>query len=641
MGSIYKGTWPIKDSSIEFIIDIKDDNVDTSDIKAESIWIDLSHGIASNVNNTNLSMITRLWTVNSATFCPILEFLAQIQEYSNEIFQDCMASLISKALVPTILDPNSIDELVQDENDESGVFARPDIFLEKMEIFELEDSTIKVEDGVPANVIQQSVQIVNQPVLRKSIPFNNYQPGQKLQPQESKNPNYEWQDEAESNRVEEKKLGNVKLENLGHESVGDKGHVLEEEEGGEAYEGGEAEEGEENDGDNHYFVDPGDQNDEDYKVPGKRSKQRKNTVKLKAEEKKDFCCTLCPKSFATEKRLYKHCTLKHRRLKDQWPKIATSTGTEHLSLSDMLKRRRDLICGVCYLPLQNYYGLVKHERGHTESYVCILCGVPCHQPDKLIEHTDTEHPDMKDFLCRICGFFAYNDISLKRHNKEIHQENSSEYSCEECTFVTHKYSTFKAHTRLHKVNKEMGKKFVCDECGKEFPTISKIKNHKKSHAAERNAIYNCNYCPKRFHQISVLRIHERTHTGERPFECQDCGLKFGSRSTLIKHKDNVHTSLEDMPYKCEECGKGFSKSRRKLYLGHLKQHSGIKDHACPLCSATFSCRAYLSNHFKKVHKQKLTEVENDTVGVQPTLGCFTSTTQTFQDPDNQITISIV
>ena len=27
-----------------------------------------------------------------------------------------------------------------------------------------------------------------------------------------------------------------------------------------------------------------------------------------------------------------------------------------------------------------------------------------------------------------------------------------------------------------------------------------------------------------------------------------------------------------MPYKCEDCGKTFSKARRKVYLGHIKQH---------------------------------------------------------------------
>jgi len=66
-----------------------------------------------------------------------------------------------------------------------------------------------------------------------------------------------------------------------------------------------------------------------------------------------------------------------------------------------------------------------------------------------------------------------------------------------------------------------------------------------------------------------------------------------------------------MPYKCNECGKTFSKARRKVYFGHLKQHSGIRDHICPLCNAAFSSRGYLGNHFKKVHKRKLFEVEKE------------------------------
>ena len=31
-----------------------------------------------------------------------------------------------------------------------------------------------------------------------------------------------------------------------------------------------------------------------------------------------------------------------------------------------------------------------------------------------------------------------------------------------------------------------------------------------------------------------------------------------------------------MPYKCEECGKTFSKARRKVYYGHLKQHRSAR-----------------------------------------------------------------
>ena len=80
-----------------------------------------------------------------------------------------------------------------------------------------------------------------------------------------------------------------------------------------------------------------------------------------------------------------------------------------------------------------------------------------------------------------------------------------------------------------------------------------------------------------------------------------------------------------MPYKCEECGKTFSKARRKVYLGHLKQHrlvfdvrvmliliySGVKDHICIVCNSAFSSRGYLGNHFKKVHKRKLFEMEKE------------------------------
>ena len=140
--------------------------------------------------------------------------------------------------------------------------------------------------------------------------------------------------------------------------------------------------------------------------------------------------------------------------------------------------------------------------------------------------------------------------------------------------------------------------------------------------------FPCPYCQKQFARASLLKIHKRIHTKEKPFQCIECGQCFGSQSSLIKHTQNLHIPEEDMPYKCQECGKTFSKARKKVYLGHLKQHRlalnektsktkfvhfcrGVKDHLCVVCNAAFSSRGYLSNHFKKVHKRKLFEMEKE------------------------------
>lgn len=39
--------------------------------------------------------------------------------------------------------------------------------------------------------------------------------------------------------------------------------------------------------------------------------------------------------------------------------------------------------------------------------------------------------------------------------------------------------------------------------------------------------------------------------------------------------------------------------------------SGVKDFKCPVCNSAFSSRGYLGNHFKKVHKRKLIELERE------------------------------
>jgi len=319
-------------------------------------------------------------------------------------------------------------------------------------------------------------------------------------------------------------------------------------------------------------------------------------------------CKGCDKSFVAEVWLYKHCVQEHPNNEAIRPPKPLKIG-RGVRLAHMHERGENLVCGLpgCEHQFSHFKGLVRHERTHSDACICILCGHPCWSATALIDHCDTVHAEKSRYVCRVCGFYNYTEINLKLHTVQVHMKGTKEYECPHCPYKSTNNSTYSAHVRNHNT----AASYVCEECGKECSTPQSLSTHRRSHMPSSSFPYSCNYCPKRFPHVSLLQIHERVHTGEKPFQCNDCGQCFGSQSSLIKHNRNIHTPEDQMPYKCNECGKTFSKARRKVYFGHLKQHSGIKDHVCPLCNAAFSSRGYLGNHFKKVHKRKLFEVEKE------------------------------
>lgn len=319
-------------------------------------------------------------------------------------------------------------------------------------------------------------------------------------------------------------------------------------------------------------------------------------------------CKGCDKSFVAEVWLYKHCVQEHPDDETIRPPKPLKTG-RGVRLAHMHERGDQLKCGLpgCEHQFNHFKGLVRHERTHTEACICILCGQPCWSAAALIDHCDNQHALKSRYICRVCGFYNYTEINLKLHTVQVHMKGTKEYECPHCPYKSTNNSTFSAHVRNHNT----AASYVCEECGKECSTPQSLSTHRRSHMPTSSFAYSCTFCPKRFPHVSLLQIHERVHTGEKPFQCNDCGQCFGSQSSLIKHNRNIHTPEAQMPYKCNECGKTFSKARRKVYYGHLKQHSGIRDHICPLCNAAFSSRGYLGNHFKKVHKRKLFEVEKE------------------------------
>lgn len=56
------------------------------------------------------------------------------------------------------------------------------------------------------------------------------------------------------------------------------------------------------------------------------------------------------------------------------------------------------------------------------------------------------------------------------------------------------------------------RKHECPECGKRFPTPSKLQRHSFIHTGEKP--YNCQYCPKSYSQLVHLKNHMMSHEKE-------------------------------------------------------------------------------------------------------------------------------
>jgi DNA-directed RNA polymerase subunit RPC12/RpoP len=108
--------------------------------------------------------------------------------------------------------------------------------------------------------------------------------------------------------------------------------------------------------------------------------------------------------------------------------------------------------------------------------------------------------------------------------------------------------------------------YRCSECGHVYAQRGHANRHLISHNNPKP--FQCEICDKRVGSKYALALHQRIHEGTMPYDCPECGATFRSLTNLNVHR---RSHQAEMPYTCEQCGRGFT-TEFNLQRHHTRAH---------------------------------------------------------------------
>ncbi|XP_073829109.1 uncharacterized protein [Musca autumnalis] len=200
-----------------------------------------------------------------------------------------------------------------------------------------------------------------------------------------------------------------------------------------------------------------------------------------------------------------------------------------------------------------------------------------------------------------------------RKPKDKSDEPIRRHVCEECGKEYKTIVKLKEHQYIHRPIEEYP--FHCDEpnCGKAFRSSCGFQDHKLRHAGIKN--FQCHLCDMRKTSKKELNIHINYHTKEKKFICPKCSAVFYSANDMRNHDKVVHLKIRR--FTCSYCNHQFAK-KYALKI-HEMRHTGEKPYVCNECGKGFiqmvSMRTHMKTHYNddggKCNETKSYMMENE------------------------------
>ncbi|XP_045771799.1 zinc finger protein 90-like isoform X2 [Maniola jurtina] len=208
--------------------------------------------------------------------------------------------------------------------------------------------------------------------------------------------------------------------------------------------------------------------------------------------------------------------------------------------------------------IKNILGIEVKKNDGRPQYICSECAttlgkaVELKQIAELAQWRLQQEAEMVSASESSCADNIGDDTN--NDNEEIIIYHVDAPKCKQCQKVPNASNDCESCQRNAK-KRRLGS-YVCETCGLELKTVTRLKTHMKTHTNEFD--FPCEFCPYRARCSTSLRIHVRSHTGDRPYLCVQCHSTFTSASNLASHR----RSHLPPAYKCDICQRGF-KFRQK------------------------------------------------------------------------------